>query len=328
MSSSGYSISGLVLSILGVTGIVDFVYRAIKKRLPSEKLKLLHEILHETHASFGAVLEEGLPFDRKFVRDTESQLRRLQSLTDEARAHVHTATTFWRQFRSMLGGLSRKISEVTDEVALLRAEISNTSELERKKLEEQGLASRPPLPTRVHRTPRLGLPLPSNRFGHSPAEQSVYARPATSARRLRPEAFVTGDHALVASGVDGVQPINANDTAGTVHSMNVSIGEEQIELQVFNSEPENLASPMTPDVVLSEPQTSAPGTSVDVDTGTSPAPASGSPSVPPARPAVIDIHELNTVLGQLTGNVVRLAKSLDQQDSAPTPAALQTDPRD
>jgi hypothetical protein len=62
-SADGYTISGLILGVIGVTGVIQMAWSSIDANLPSTKLNVLDEILGETDALFQSAVEDGLLLD-------------------------------------------------------------------------------------------------------------------------------------------------------------------------------------------------------------------------------------------------------------------------
>ena len=84
---SGFDISSVVLSVLGVVGSLKFVHTLLKNRLPEAQLRELNNIIVETDSLFHRALEEGLPFDDSFITRVDATLLQYVIVSSALRPH-------------------------------------------------------------------------------------------------------------------------------------------------------------------------------------------------------------------------------------------------
>ncbi|OBZ75943.1 hypothetical protein A0H81_04133 [Grifola frondosa] len=137
LCTAGYDIWGVVAGVLGVLGLLPLLSALIHNQLPSSRFKMLHDTMSETESLFRTVMEEGLLKNPSYVQQTEGRLNQMRSEVEDLRAATHRATSFVKEIRGFLHGLSREISLLCEEVKELRASISATSSEERRRLTYQ-----------------------------------------------------------------------------------------------------------------------------------------------------------------------------------------------
>lgn len=136
-----FDILGVVFGALGVVGIIQLLCSIIYDQLPSQKFRVLEEVLKDTDALYLSGLEEGLLPNAQEVkarlRGYVTQAGRtpstnpqclpcaysLQLLADDLRVKVYSATTMRSQCWEMLCGLSRRIGLLCAQAKALRASI-------------------------------------------------------------------------------------------------------------------------------------------------------------------------------------------------------------
>ncbi|CCM01523.1 uncharacterized protein FIBRA_03579 [Fibroporia radiculosa] len=133
-SSDDYNIFGAVTGALGTMGLVQILWVVIKSQLPSSKLKVFDQTFEETESLLRLVSEEGIFVNSDYIAVTRRDLIRIRARSEKYRNATYCATTFWKQLKGIVTGLSRKISVLCDEVVEVRANISSTTEETRNKL--------------------------------------------------------------------------------------------------------------------------------------------------------------------------------------------------
>lgn len=73
MPADGWTISGLVLGVLGLTGLGQLAWCCIYTYLPEQRLNALDDLLDETGHIFKAAVEDGLLKKAK-INDLERRL--------------------------------------------------------------------------------------------------------------------------------------------------------------------------------------------------------------------------------------------------------------
>ncbi|KAJ3559867.1 hypothetical protein NM688_g78 [Phlebia brevispora] len=148
MSASPYDASGLAFSILGSVGVAKMLGDYVHDKLPAQQMKELDEILNETTTLFQDAVEEGVLANvADFKVQTEENLENIRKLADRLRSQSNQAITYPAQVKTLVQGLSKKISRLTQRTVDLRARIGSISERERKKIEERALAEGGPTST-------------------------------------------------------------------------------------------------------------------------------------------------------------------------------------
>ncbi|KAI0919182.1 hypothetical protein AcW1_003365 [Taiwanofungus camphoratus] len=187
---TGYDVWGTVAGILGTLGLIPILSSIINDQLPSTKLRILDETFFDTECLLRSVSEEGLFLNSNFIAEKEGRLLGIHRQAEEYRTATYCATTFVKQLKVMMKGLSKKISLLCVEVKEVRASISSTSAKQRERLRAEGL-----LPTSGNAA------IPS--FSVSSAQTAPVERP------FCPGAFTS--HALGASTCG--EPCTANTSA-------------------------------------------------------------------------------------------------------------------
>ncbi|KAJ3009449.1 hypothetical protein NUW54_g2778 [Trametes sanguinea] len=132
-NNSAYGGWELFTTIFGVGAVVfGIVCRLLVKQLPSRKLAHLCDVLGETQSFLGDCVEEGI-LKECHIRAFQKRLTTLRNRTNEVRATVHAATTWFEDFANWKAGLSSKISRLVRDVKKVRYNISTTSAREREK---------------------------------------------------------------------------------------------------------------------------------------------------------------------------------------------------
>lgn len=142
---TGYDVWGTVAGILGTLGLIPILSSIINDQLPSTKLRILDETFFDTECLLRSVSEEGLFLNSNFIAEKEGRLLGYVPLSEsdlpiyifelmlclsihrqaeEYRTATYCATTFVKQLKVMMKGLSKKISLLCVEVKEVRASIS------------------------------------------------------------------------------------------------------------------------------------------------------------------------------------------------------------
>ncbi|KIJ16646.1 hypothetical protein PAXINDRAFT_168155 [Paxillus involutus ATCC 200175] len=132
MDSKAFSFYSNVFGlVVGVISVTVLVFGFCRSQLPSNKIKVLEELLDETQALFSSYAEEGYLPEESVKTDIERRLARLRDETFELRSQAYRATTFAQDYTGFFAGLSRTIGRACLEVKLLRADVISSSEIER-----------------------------------------------------------------------------------------------------------------------------------------------------------------------------------------------------
>ncbi|KAI0941484.1 hypothetical protein AcW1_003362 [Taiwanofungus camphoratus] len=138
-SIAGYDVWGIVAGVLGTLGLIPILTSIVNDQMPSAKLMVLEETLLDTDSLLQSVSEEGLFTNNNFISETEHRLAYFHSKAEEYRTATYCATTFMKQLKEMMKGLSKRISLLCNDVKDVRADISSTSSTQRKRLHAEGL---------------------------------------------------------------------------------------------------------------------------------------------------------------------------------------------
>ncbi|KIJ06455.1 hypothetical protein PAXINDRAFT_158723 [Paxillus involutus ATCC 200175] len=132
MDSNAFSFSSNVFGlVVGSISVIVLVFGFCRSQLPSNKIKVLEELLDETQALFSSYAEEGYLPEERVKADFETRLARLRDKTFDLRSQVYMATTFVQDYTGFIAGLSISIGRVCWQVKLLRADVISKSEIER-----------------------------------------------------------------------------------------------------------------------------------------------------------------------------------------------------
>ncbi|KAF9238765.1 hypothetical protein BU15DRAFT_13964, partial [Melanogaster broomeanus] len=109
--------------VAGAISLTCLVFSICRTQLPSNKIKVLENLLDETQSLFHSRVEEGyLPQERLKVYID----RRLDSLRDQAcglQSQAYSATTSAQDYRQLFTGLSWAIGRVCFDVREVRAQV-------------------------------------------------------------------------------------------------------------------------------------------------------------------------------------------------------------
>ncbi|KAF8835971.1 hypothetical protein BDN67DRAFT_912021 [Paxillus ammoniavirescens] len=129
MSSSALSFYSNVFGLVaGGVSLIVLVFAFCRSQLPSNKIKVLEELLDGTQALVSSYVEKGyLPEEVR--ANIERRLVRLEEDTFDLRSQAYRATTFTEDYTGFFAGLSLAIGRACLEVKRLRAEVivSSTS---------------------------------------------------------------------------------------------------------------------------------------------------------------------------------------------------------
>jgi len=171
--------------------MIVLVFGFCRSQLPSNKIKVLEELLDETQALFSSYAEEGYLPEESVKADIERRLARLRDETLELRSQVYRATTFAQHSTGFFAGLSLTIGRVCSQVKLLRADVISKSDIERLGRRDNAILLRQ-LPFC-----EVGLPQPSDVLSHQ-ADAILHPREAN----LDPFVDSTNDIQATVSGAN------------------------------------------------------------------------------------------------------------------------------
>ncbi|KIK77666.1 hypothetical protein PAXRUDRAFT_834926 [Paxillus rubicundulus Ve08.2h10] len=161
MDSNAFSFSSNLFGfVAGGISVIVLVFGFCRSQLPSNKIKVLEELLDETQALFSSYAEEGYLPEERVKADFETRLARLRDKTLDLRFQVYRATTFVQDYTGFFTGLSLAIGRLCWQVKLLRANVISKSEIERLGRRDNVLLLRQ-LPFS-----EIGLPQPSDVLSH------------------------------------------------------------------------------------------------------------------------------------------------------------------
>ncbi|KAI9458230.1 hypothetical protein HD554DRAFT_2140266 [Boletus coccyginus] len=151
MNNSLFSLySNIFGFVVGGISLLGFIVTVFRPHLPSNKIKTLETLLHETEDIFNEAMEARLLI-HEFIERTEHRLTVLKEHTRSLRIRVYNATTLRQDYMELLRGTSKVIGRTYQSVKNLRAEIVTSSE-ERRRIMQMSSEQISP----------LALALPSN----------------------------------------------------------------------------------------------------------------------------------------------------------------------
>ncbi|KIJ20446.1 hypothetical protein PAXINDRAFT_7684 [Paxillus involutus ATCC 200175] len=122
MSSAFSFYSNVFGLVVGGVSLIVLVFAFCRSQLPSNKIKVLDELLDETQALVSSYVEKGyLPEEVR--ANIERRLVRLGEDTFDLRSQAYRATTFTEDYTGFFAGLSLAIGRACLEVKRLRAEV-------------------------------------------------------------------------------------------------------------------------------------------------------------------------------------------------------------
>ncbi|KAI9067212.1 hypothetical protein FKP32DRAFT_291150 [Trametes sanguinea] len=125
-----------ILGVIGLLTIPPAFGALIYNLLPSTRLPDLEQIFSETEGLLQKNTEAGLLGSHDVALGFRSRLELLRTRLEEVQVESHCATTLLQNVKKMLGGLSRCIFYLSNDVKELRADISTTSARERERLRQ------------------------------------------------------------------------------------------------------------------------------------------------------------------------------------------------
>ncbi|KIK97190.1 hypothetical protein PAXRUDRAFT_825166 [Paxillus rubicundulus Ve08.2h10] len=140
--------------VAGGISLILVVFSFCRSQLPSNKIKVLEELLNETEGLFSSCVEEGYLPDERVRADIERHLARLREETFNLRSQAYMATTFAQDYTGFFAGLSLTIGRACSDVKRVRADVITKSEIARLQRRDNAL-----LP-RVLSSCERGLPQP------------------------------------------------------------------------------------------------------------------------------------------------------------------------
>ncbi|KAI0944015.1 hypothetical protein AcV7_001950 [Taiwanofungus camphoratus] len=205
---AGYDIWGIVAGVLGTLSLIPMLASIVNDQLPSTKLMVLEETLLDTESLLRSVSEEGLFSNSNFISETGHRLLFFHSTAEEYRTATYCATTFMKQLKEMMKGLSAKISLLCMEVKKVRANISSTSSKQRERLRAEGLlptsgnAAIPSLSVSSAQTAPVERPFcPAGAPISHPLDASTCGEPCTANTSALLTATNSSDHCHAGCGI-------------------------------------------------------------------------------------------------------------------------------
>ncbi|KAI0684918.1 hypothetical protein C8T65DRAFT_680878 [Cerioporus squamosus] len=130
------SIWNIVLGVLSIALAIQTVWRLLKKKLPSKRVRRMYKLLDDADALLISCGEEGLVHGKK-AEGFRRNLARLRQFAAEVRLEANTAKSYPEDFANMLKGLTERIDDICQEAVDIRANISTSSMRERERLAAQ-----------------------------------------------------------------------------------------------------------------------------------------------------------------------------------------------
>ncbi|KAI9067208.1 hypothetical protein FKP32DRAFT_1588846 [Trametes sanguinea] len=124
----------LAIGIISIVAFPTVIVTIIYNLLPSTRLVELETVFTETEGLLKKNFEAGLLGPQDIAAQFHRRISLLERDIEDVRVESHCATTYIQNVKKMLGGLSRRIFYLCNEVKELRADISTTSARERERL--------------------------------------------------------------------------------------------------------------------------------------------------------------------------------------------------
>ncbi|KAI9067214.1 hypothetical protein FKP32DRAFT_1588852 [Trametes sanguinea] len=124
------------VGIIGILTAPPVLGALIYSLLPCTRLRELEQLFAETEGLLQKNAEAGLLGSCDVAFGFHSRLNLLRERVERVQVESHRATTYIQNLMKMLGGLSRRISNICSDVKELRADISTTTARERERLRQ------------------------------------------------------------------------------------------------------------------------------------------------------------------------------------------------
>ncbi|TFK46939.1 hypothetical protein OE88DRAFT_1637265, partial [Heliocybe sulcata] len=109
--------------IIGAVSLVALVAAAVRKYLPSVRMKELQGVLADMNMILSRAIEAGYLPDPAFIARVQQDIEVLDRERDDLRERTLCATTFFKECREGVLGLSREIGVCMDRAKELRATV-------------------------------------------------------------------------------------------------------------------------------------------------------------------------------------------------------------
>ncbi|KAI0657828.1 hypothetical protein C8Q70DRAFT_265796 [Cubamyces menziesii] len=184
MSDLGFNVWGAIAAVVGTVALVPVFIAWFNTRLPRARLPYLVDLLSETLLLFLAGLREDLFTDESELRHFHARVKTAKRAVDDIRAGVYGATTWRQDVKHWYMGLSGDISDLSETLNNLRANLANTQSGNRKLLAAQGYPSKQALSPYAQELLReyseaLLLPYPTAYASLTPDVSIMAESPAT-----------------------------------------------------------------------------------------------------------------------------------------------------
>ncbi|KAG8216513.1 hypothetical protein J3R82DRAFT_6629 [Butyriboletus roseoflavus] len=161
MASSSLSFYSSVFGfIVGGISLLGFVISLCRPHLPTNKIKTLETLLHETENTFNGAVEDGLLM-HDFIQMAEHRLAVLKEETYSLRSRAYNATTLSQDYAEFLSGTSTAIGRTCQSLKKLRAAVITSSEERRGRL------------TQIDPVPQAPSPVPPSPEAERPPSTEI-----------------------------------------------------------------------------------------------------------------------------------------------------------